>query len=89
MMLPQFTTLKKWADSLIIDFPTDNIPILLDETKWKEWGNMLVQENSFSRNAAPGPQGYAAWPEWAMAVFYTMAQVSTPKTPDSSGIVNN
>lgn len=79
-MLPQFTTLKKWADSLIIDFPSDNIPILQNEEKWKDWGDLLIQENSFSRSAAPGTRFYSDWEEWAMAVFYAMVQVSPPIT---------
>lgn len=73
MMLPNFAPLKVWADSLYIDFPTDNIPRLTDEDDWKRWGNFLVQENSFVNNAAPGTQSYNDWKVWAQAVFYVMA----------------
>jgi hypothetical protein len=73
MMLPIGTTLKKWAASLIIDFPEDNIPILSNVEDWKKWGNMLVQENSFANNGAPGPNVFNDWQPWAMAVFKAMA----------------
>lgn len=71
--IPEAITLSKWANALIIDFPNDNIPILEDETKWKEWGDVLIQENSFSRNGAPGTQNYSDWHAWAKAIFYTMS----------------
>lgn len=73
MTLPDLSTLSHWAHALVVDFPTDNIPILKNESSWKEWGNMLVQENSFSRSGAPGPELYNDWHSWAKAVFYTMA----------------
>jgi len=73
MMIPRFTTLKQWAHSLVIDFPSDNIPILRNEEDWKGWGNMLIQENSFSSAGAPGTQNYSNWVEWAKDVFHTMA----------------
>lgn len=73
MTLPDYITLTNWAHTLVVDFPKDNIPFLKDENNWKEWGNMLIQENSFSRNAAPGTQNYSDWQSWAKAVFYAMA----------------
>jgi len=73
MMLPKETTLSHWAHSLIIDFPRDNIPLLRNESDWKVWGNMLVQENSFSRSGAPGPEHYHDWKPWALDVFHAMA----------------
>lgn len=71
--LPQRITLTNWAAALEIDFPEDNVPALSDEENWKEWGNLLVQENSFTRNGAPGTSGYSDWESWARAVYYTMA----------------
>jgi len=73
MMIPRFTTLKKWADSILIDFPTDDVPILTDEDRWKDWGDLLVQEPSFSKSGAPGTSTYSDWNQWAQDVFLTMA----------------
>lgn len=73
MMLPKFAKLSTWAASLIIDFPTDNIPILDKESNWKDWGNTLVQENSFSDAGAPSAVYYDDWIPWAEALFKAMA----------------
>jgi len=73
MILPISIDLKTWAASLVIDFPNDNIPFLDKEENWKEWGNSLVEENSFARNGAPGTQFFKNWKTWAQAVFKTMA----------------
>lgn len=72
-MLPILTDVKTWAAALIIDFPDDNIPYLYDENEWKKWGNMLVQENTFANNGAPGTGRYDDWQKWAQAVFKAMA----------------
>lgn len=73
MIIPINISLKLWADSLIIDFPDDNVPILRDESDWKSWGNFLVQENTFVNNGAPGTVAYSDWKQWAQDVFKTMA----------------
>jgi len=68
MMNPVGATLISWASSLIIDFPTDNIPILRNENEWKRWGDMLVQETTFANNGAPGTLMYNDWKTWAYAI---------------------
>jgi hypothetical protein len=73
MMIPTRSDLKTWASSLIVDFPQDNIPIFTDESDWKRWGNLLIQEPSFARNAAPPTTGYSGSLDWAMAVFKVMS----------------
>jgi hypothetical protein len=73
MTLPKDIPLLLWAASLIVDFPTDNIGILKDESKWREWGNFLVQEVSFANNGAPATHAYSDWQTWAQAVFKCMA----------------
>jgi hypothetical protein len=73
MMLPINTTLKRWADSLIVDFPFDDIPILSNEENWKDWGNFLIQRTSFANNQAPGTSPFNDRFAWAMAVYKQMA----------------
>lgn len=72
MMQPQFTDFKTWANSLFVDFPTDDIPSLYDENDWKRWGEILIQNTSFSENNAPSPQNYNDSLKWAQDVFYSM-----------------
>lgn len=72
MMIPRFTSLKDWANSLVIDFPDDDIPLLRHEDDWKSWGNFLIQEDSFADNAAPTTDTFKDWKSWADRVFLTM-----------------
>lgn len=76
MMLPQFTNLTTWANSLIIDFPKDNIPFLDKEENWHQWGNNLIQCNSFIKNNAPSTNTYEDWKPWAQRVFFCMTNSS-------------
>lgn len=73
MMVPKETTLSDWADSLVVDFPQDNIPFLSEEEDWRTWGNNLIQERSFEENGAPGTATFKDWRSWAEAVFFTMS----------------
>lgn len=73
MMLPKVATIDRWAASLIVDFPKDNVPFFKSGDDWKEWGNRLVQETSFANSGAPGTRLYADWQTWAEAVFKSMA----------------
>lgn len=72
MILPEYINLNDWADSLLIDFPEDNVPIFQKNNNWKEWGDALIQCNSFQENEAPSPQTFDGWKEWAYAVYFTM-----------------
>lgn len=73
MMIPKNTTIERWASSLIVDFPNDNIPLRWNESNWKSKGNALVQETSFANNAAPGTKDFNDWKTWAYAIFKSMA----------------
>ena len=73
MMIPEFCDLPIFAASLIIDFPNDNVPILVAENEWKFWGNQLIQEPSFSVNDAPRTDGFNEWKAWAQGLYYTMS----------------
>lgn len=72
MIIPNLTSLKNFSSSLIIDFPDDNIIILDDKNNWKEWGDQLVQSESFIQNSAPGTQNYNNWKDWAQDLFFVM-----------------
>ena len=72
MILPIAINLKNWANSLIVDFPNDNIPILTQEENWKQWGDRLVQSRSFINNNAPSTGLYDDWQSWANHVFFVM-----------------
>lgn len=74
MIQPRGIDLKRWADSLVVDFPTQSIPMLgSGENDWKDWGNDVVSEDIFSQAGAPDTSSYNDWESWANAVFQTMA----------------
>lgn len=72
MMIPLGVSLKNWAASLIVDFPKDNVPALINDSHWQQWGDLLIQEDSFAINGAPGTLGYSDWKSWAQDFFYSM-----------------
>lgn len=72
MVIPINIKAKAWFASLVIDFPDDNIPILDEDSDWKEKGNLLIQENSFAIQNAPPASRYRSFSPWAMEVFKTM-----------------
>lgn len=72
MVQPIHISFESWAASLIVDFPNDNIPIYKEGMDWKVWGNIVVQENSFSENGAPGTEHFSEPLEWAVAVYRQM-----------------
>ncbi len=69
MIQPVDISLTDWSSSLLIDFPDDNVPILLNEDDWKEWGNSLLTCESFISNGTPSPNEYSDWNEWALNVY--------------------
>lgn len=72
MMIPIDVTVKFWMESLVIDFPDDNIPLLEDEKDWKDVGSFLVQENSFAIQGAPSPASYEKASDWMLEVYKCM-----------------
>lgn len=72
MMIPDYTDFLSWAASLIIDLPNDNIPDVSNSVEWKEWGDRLVQENSFLVAGSPSTDGFSDWRSWARVVYFTM-----------------
>lgn len=75
MILPEFISLRDWADSLIIDFPNDNVPIIYNEEDWKRWGNSVVTGPSFQSLQAPNTDLYDNWQDWAFVLYRTAGLV--------------
>lgn len=73
MIYPSNMTFLDWADSLIIDFPLDQIPVLYRVEEWKPWGNQVILCDSFMEAAAPSTEEYDDKWEWAEDVYYAMA----------------
>lgn len=76
MMLPRNTDFKGWADSLIVDFPLDNIPAFREGEDWKRFGNVVSGLTSFANNGVPGTSGFSEPMAWAAAVFKQMVNTA-------------
>ena len=50
MINPSLVGLKEWADSLIVDYPDQNVPILLFEMDWQRWALELIKSSIFSES---------------------------------------
>lgn len=72
MMMPVHTTFEKWAHTLIIDFPNDNIPIYKNGYNWKLWANAVAECPSFNQNACPGGTDFSDPLKWAAVVYRQM-----------------
>jgi len=72
MILPGYSNLRDWADSLLIDFPNENLPILYTEDMWKDWGNTIVFSPIFESLNAPKTDLYDRWQDWANDLFLTV-----------------
>jgi len=78
---PEYISLNNWSGALAIDYPDTYIPILEDDTKWKEWGASLVGTGVFARKSVPSPfsiekgvkkESFKDWQEWAKTVYLIM-----------------
>ena len=76
MMIPSDNvSLRDWAASLMVDFSTtDAIPEIDDETKWKEWGNIVASSPNFASRGVPTTESFPNWQEWGIIVYVTMAR---------------
>lgn len=73
MVDPRGMDLLGWADSLQVDFPDDDIPILTEPNNWRTWGNDLTACQTFADNNPPDTNDYDDWFTWAQQVYYSMA----------------
>lgn len=69
----EYVDLKTWSAQLLIDFNSQNIiPILEDESKWREWGNIVASSQTFARASAPTTDSFDTWRDWAQYLYDTL-----------------
>ncbi len=75
---PSYISLTDWAATLVSDFGNENLPQLLKEDQWQEWGMILCNTGIFARANIPPPfviaqgskkQIYTGWSDWAARVY--------------------
>ena len=76
MIIPsEDISLKDWANSLMVDFnTTDVIPTIDDESKWRDWGNMVATSPNFASRGVPTTESFPNWREWGIILYDTMAR---------------
>jgi hypothetical protein len=75
---PQYqTTLTRWADELYLARPDfDVLPRMTDETKWREWGNQVVQSTVLQSAGTPRTDGFKDWRAWATELIKSLGTAS-------------
>jgi len=82
MIIPKNVSLHDWANSLAIDFPYADVPVLSHhDNDWVRWGNTLVLSPTFQNAGAVSPASLLPtqrkdWKGWAMMLYLTMMNVA-------------
>jgi hypothetical protein len=74
MMIPYMVDEQTWFDSLIVDFPKQNMPSF-SGMDWRICGDSIVELPFFKKNHAPGTQDFSDWKSWAEAFYNTVSDV--------------
>lgn len=76
---PEYISLRHWANALVADFYSDNLPSLNDEENWQKWAALIAGTGSFLAASVPSPIGegsearFKNWDDWAKAVYNIMS----------------
>ncbi len=73
--LPINITFKEWAQQLQIDLPNQNILNPPDISKWHEWAEQLLINNSFYAAPLPNRQIYPKDEDWKKWAIYFVSNV--------------
>ena len=69
MINPVNMTFVYWAHTLIQDFPRDIMPIVNNESEWRNFGNIMCNSPSFAKKGTPNTLGFNHWRDWAAQVY--------------------
>jgi len=67
--MPTGLTPEQWAAQLRIDFSTDDIPQWTPDLTWVQWARIVYNQSATLRGAAPSPEQFGTFEEWAERVF--------------------
>lgn len=69
IVLPIGIEPEEWAARLRIDWSQDDVPQWTPGMTWQEWGTRLINQSTALRGAAPRPDQFNNFEEWALRVF--------------------
>ncbi len=64
-LIPINITFKKWANELRNSFPSQDLPIVNDESDWKRYSSMLQSNRCFDDKYIPNIAFFNDWRPWA------------------------
>ena len=63
---PWSMPLPAWADAMVLELDAyGNLGRLDDETRWREWGEQMLNMPGISGSIVPDPYTFGTWQEWA------------------------
>ena len=81
VIYPEYIDLNYWAAQLVANYPNENLPILDNEDKWREWAMTVISSGTFAKVGIPAPfsikegskkEEFSTWQEWAKIVYTNM-----------------
>jgi hypothetical protein len=80
VIYPDRISLNYWANSLVADYFTENLPQLVDSNEnsgaWRKWGALVAGTGTFLAASVPSPVNetkFKKWEDWAKAVYLIMS----------------
>jgi hypothetical protein len=76
---PQGISLRYWANSLVADYYTENLPMLDNEEQWQKWAALVAGTGIFLSASVPSPIDSAGktqfkkWDDWAKRLYIVMS----------------
>lgn len=64
---PYGMTPQEWTAATTMDLEAfGNIPVLLDPSKWQDWGASVLALSTLNNVVLPDPYSFDDWQEWAL-----------------------
>lgn len=66
---PRFHTFESWASLMVEQYAEQQLEIPTADTDWRAWANGLLAIGFFTAEAAPMPELFDDWADWAAALI--------------------
>lgn len=66
---PRFHTFESWASLLCELYAEQQLEIPTAQTDWRKWGEGVLAIGFFNSQAAPFPNQFDNWEDWASALI--------------------
>ena len=69
---PRYMDFDHWASLMCEQYSAQQLAIPTPDTDWKEWASGLLAIDIFTNQAAPNPNVFDNWQDWAFAMVNVM-----------------